>query len=246
MAAKPTVAEARWAITAGGTPAANVVTPNSGQRDTGWTPNQIAVSSFINKLALESFRWFQYLSDGQLDGDHSINGSLELLGAFSTLDVPSTATVGQLVSTGDVETGGLYVRPARRRQHPATMGQQVTGTGGTWNAAEWISGATSDVFVIPLVLNFGERITLIEASVDPASTGTITVDLLEMNETTGISVSQGSATSSGAARQTLSFAPTGGPLPVNTAAIKSYGLQYTFTTATGHRVRSAWVSTDVV
>jgi hypothetical protein len=93
MAVKPNVADARWA-----TDETNNDAPSSGQRDTGWTPGQIAVSDYFNVLGLEAYKWFLYLSDGDLDGDFSIDGNLEV--------------IQDLIVGGDFEiTGELYHGP---------------------------------------------------------------------------------------------------------------------------------------
>jgi len=63
MATKPTLADARWA-----TDESNNTAPSGGQRDTGWTANQVAVSDYFNVLGLEAYRWFTYLDDGYLTG----------------------------------------------------------------------------------------------------------------------------------------------------------------------------------
>src|SRR5687767_7427077 len=73
MATKPDIADARWA-----TDETNNTAPSSGQRDTGWTPNQVAVSDYFNVLYLEAYKWFQYLDDGDLSGNHSIDDDLTI------------------------------------------------------------------------------------------------------------------------------------------------------------------------
>lgn len=62
MATKPTVLP-RWAETAGGTPDANILEPNSGQKDTGWVTNQVPPSSVMNWLQWLAYKWIAYLDD---------------------------------------------------------------------------------------------------------------------------------------------------------------------------------------
>lgn len=103
MAAKPTVADSRWA-----TDETNNTAPSGGQRDTGWTPNQIAVSDYFNVLAFEAYSWFLYLSDGDLVGDHSITGALDVSGAVDfgdDLNVDGDVTIGGSL-TGDLDVTG--------------------------------------------------------------------------------------------------------------------------------------------
>jgi hypothetical protein len=51
----------RWARTAAGAAAANIVVPASGQLDTGWTPGQIGVSSYDNWRAQLIYDWLAQL-----------------------------------------------------------------------------------------------------------------------------------------------------------------------------------------
>ena len=51
--------------------AANTTAPSSGQRDTGWTPSQVAVSSYTNRIWAFIYLWLKWLdsittSDGRL------------------------------------------------------------------------------------------------------------------------------------------------------------------------------------
>src|SRR5688572_4558252 len=71
MANKPTTIP-RFAGTDESTPAANVVEPASGQKDTGWTQSQKPPSSYFNWLLFWIYAWIQYLSDGALRGAHTL------------------------------------------------------------------------------------------------------------------------------------------------------------------------------
>lgn len=67
MSTKPTSADAsRWA-----TDGTNNTAPSSGQKNTGWTPNQIAVSDYMNVLSNEAYKWHLYLEDGDFQGAFS-------------------------------------------------------------------------------------------------------------------------------------------------------------------------------
>lgn len=105
MATKPTVGSARWA-----TDESNNTAPSSGQRDTGWTPNQVAVSDFFNVLSLEAYRWFLYLDDGDLQGPHTFDDTVDIDGVLTTagdvvvgddLTVTDNLTVNGISSTFD-------------------------------------------------------------------------------------------------------------------------------------------------
>lgn len=62
MASKPSNL-ARWAETGGGTPAANITEPASGQKDTGWTNGQQPPSSYFNWWMTTIYAWIKYLDD---------------------------------------------------------------------------------------------------------------------------------------------------------------------------------------
>jgi hypothetical protein len=102
MADKPVVADSRWA-----TDETNNTAPSSGQRDTGWTAGQIAVSDYFNVLALEAYKWFLYLSDGALTGNHTIDGTF---GVTGNVDFDADLNVdGSVVIDGNVTLGGQFV-----------------------------------------------------------------------------------------------------------------------------------------
>lgn len=72
MAAKPSIADARWGETVGGAPAANIESPPSGARDTGSVAGTPVVSRYENWLKRQAYLWFKYVSDGVLQGTHDI------------------------------------------------------------------------------------------------------------------------------------------------------------------------------
>lgn len=133
----------------------------------------------------------------------------------------------------------------RRRTFKASAGQQVVGTGGTWDAAgAWNSGATGDVFHVPLVVDQGERITAFYARVDPAATGVITVELRKYNWATHtINPMVPTGASSGDALQMISVTGIVDPLAV-VAADADYYLEVTFTLAAGHRLFGFAIDVD--
>lgn len=89
MATKPSVADSRWAVDGSDVDATNIATPSGSQRDTGWVLNQVPPSSVENYLNNRAYRWFKYLSDGALSGNHTVDGSLQ----------PASLTVGGLPVT---------------------------------------------------------------------------------------------------------------------------------------------------
>ena len=71
MATKPTLDDSRWA-----TDETNNTAPSSGQKDTGWTPGQVAISDYFNVLGNEAYKWFSYLNDGYLTGAFGLATSI--------------------------------------------------------------------------------------------------------------------------------------------------------------------------
>jgi len=107
MATKPTVDNVRWA-----TDETNNTAPSSGQRDTGWTPNQIAVSDYFNVLGLESYRWAAYLDAGVLEGKFGVRGAISPTGITGTINNwnptgLATAAFIRATLSGDATITGL-------------------------------------------------------------------------------------------------------------------------------------------
>jgi len=102
--AKPDLELTRWAD--GET---NNTTPSSGQRDTGWTPTQLAVSAYFNSLQLANHRWFVWLNTGvweavslDLSGDLGVGGALTV--------------TGDITGSGTIEADQLYFRSTQTKQ----------------------------------------------------------------------------------------------------------------------------------
>jgi hypothetical protein len=109
VSAKPNIAESRFAVDGSDVDATNVTAPSSGQRDTGWTTNQVPPSGIWNYIANRGYRWFKYLSDGALVGDHSIAGDLTIGGQLITVasaTFTADSTTDRFTATGiDLHTG---------------------------------------------------------------------------------------------------------------------------------------------
>jgi hypothetical protein len=134
MSVKPTLANARWA-----TDLSNNTAPSSGQRDTGWTANQAAVSSYFNALGYEAYKWFEYLDDGDLDlGSGDIIGhGTRTIWAIGGEFQPSSETIaytrtGLLQNTTGLQTycRGLFL-PANARLTSLEVDIQTSSTAGT-------------------------------------------------------------------------------------------------------------------
>lgn len=154
MAAKPNIALARFASLMG----ANRIAPTGAQRDNGFQPGEPVPSGMHNELWYQSYLWSLYLSDGTLQGNHSITG---------TLDVGGAVTVANTVEANDyyhgdqvLEISGLSGRANANVTYNATTGSIASSGGGT-----------TMLFAVPL--RRGDRIK----SVTYARLGTGAVDL---------------------------------------------------------------------
>lgn len=172
MAIKPTIENARWGETAAGVVGGNDTAPASGQRDTGWALNQLAVSSYFNRIMREHYLWCLYLSDGILSGSHTFTSettfedNVELQG---TLDVNGSATVGgDATITGNLIAATLSHTAQEEHHLPALAGKIVAGTN---SAAKWSDtlgawvGVVGEVLQIPLAVRQKDRIHSVSARV---------------------------------------------------------------------------------
>lgn len=215
MAVKPLVGNARWAVSAAGVPGSNNVAPNSGQRDTGWNLNQIGVSSFFNVLAFEAFRWFQYLDEGQLSGDHSIDGNLDVNDDLTVLGslVAGPATLGNVAAV-DVTASGDFIASGSSRYRHGTRtlviapgeaygtGLTPTGTGGI------TLDATGDEAFINIPLFVGKRITAVRVRVIDNATGTTRLTVALVSKVDASITTETSMQSAGnGTLQTISMSP---------------------------------------
>lgn len=110
MASKPQIAVARWADQI----SANLLSPSSGLRDTGFLAGTPAVSGYVNTMLGELYKWALYVNDGVWDGDIALNGSFTVGGQLVTfVDFTYTAdsTTDKLARTAHgLQTGYGPVR----------------------------------------------------------------------------------------------------------------------------------------
>lgn len=129
---------ARWAETAGGTPASNIVEPASGQKDTGWTTGQKPVpSSYFNWWQHQVYRWVAYLDDLSNQtwtwaATHAFNAAVTLA---STIYSTGVGFLGQSgVNGGDaLRAVGNGAGDGLKGTGGATSGIGVEGVGGATN-----------------------------------------------------------------------------------------------------------------
>lgn len=182
MATKPTDLP-RW-----GTDATNESNPASGQKDTGWTTGQVAVSSYENWLKRVTYEWISYLNDGVLTGNHSIAGDVTITagaasGNLTMDDGALVVTTGNITATaGNISSvaGDVYHGLVRTLCLSPCMGQWVdTGSndGGysiTGNGEIQRSSAATAArdFIAPIPLFSNAVIVAIRARVDDGTTDT--------------------------------------------------------------------------
>lgn len=110
MSTKPTIGLARWADTGG----ADKTAPSSGARDIGFQEGDPADQSIVNELLYQHYLWAQYVSEGTLDGDVVIGGSLTVGGqllSFTDFTYTADNTTDQIAHTAHgLETGDGPVR----------------------------------------------------------------------------------------------------------------------------------------
>lgn len=172
MATKPTLANARFGETAGGsTVGANLVAPSSGLRDTAFQGSTPAGSGYVNDLLHEAYLWFKWLDDGP---DFTVND----LVVNGTLNVAGDAVFGTSVTLNT----SLSVTSARTMTIPAAAmtPRNDGGLGATMNnTGYWdhnVSGASA--IYVPIILPIGARITTATwFGAKTSATGTITVSL---------------------------------------------------------------------
>lgn len=236
MATKPTIADARWGETAGGTPGL-VVAPNSGQRDSGWTLNQIGISTIDNYIKRQFYLWMKYLSDGALTGNHTITGTLNVSGLV-TADAGVTCGANQNVI---VSGTGKYRRGSKIRRFSVT---RKTYSVGTLGDGVWTSSAPGQSIQLPLDgFEEGERITAVSVRVDPAGAAAMSFSIFKRVDGGSGSPSQfDSNPSSGTALQTITA--SGMTEVISAATLAIYELRIT-AGQSGDAVYSISVTTDV-
>lgn len=190
MATKPSNLP-RWGETGGGSAGPNLTEPSSGTKDVGFVTGSPTVANYVNWLLNVVYHWVQYLSDGALSGNHSIDGDLEVTGA---LELGADVTIDGTLDVGGatVLDGGLTVIGATNlsaspffggddslnihgsafsAQNPATDAVEVTA-----NGIVSTSGTANVYTAIPIPA--GRRITSISASITTSAVaGTRTLHL---------------------------------------------------------------------
>jgi hypothetical protein len=154
--------------------------PSSGKKAEGWEPKERPAAQAMNWALNTLGLWTQYLSDGALAGNHTIDGDLTVTG---DLDV-----------TGNATAEDIRFRATRVRRIPASAAKSQDGVGAwTFGASgphEWQPQATLVSLYYPIVVENVEVIDYVKLYLikgTNAST-TINVALYRINETSGSQV----------------------------------------------------------
>jgi hypothetical protein len=95
----------------------NNTEPSAGQKATGYTPGQAAVSSYFNWFMRRAGQWCQYLNDGALEGPISITTALQVTAGAGTGVVQAAGGfLGGQVKSGQWWTG--QIRPVALQDGP--------------------------------------------------------------------------------------------------------------------------------
>ena len=154
------------------------VSPPSMIVEDGATPGQSLPAQYINWLLNLSGNWAQYLSDGELEGDHSIDGDLTLTGELKhgaeTLQMTGLDWVG--------ESSYTYGTDARC----------VNGSSGNYNQ-------------VSIKLKEGDRLTNVNVFANQTGGGTLTLELVTVDDTGTVSAPIASDTATGSGINSLSL-----------------------------------------
>lgn len=149
-----------------GTDQSNEVEPTAGQKTTGWTPNQTAVSSYFNWLLRIIYEWLAYLNAGALEGNHSIDGTLDVTGVV-------TATAGVDVGANNLKytSKRLTISPFSLVTEDPVNDLSVDTNG----KMVLVNGAVGTIPV--LAAEVGQTITAYSIYAQQTAAGTLTIEL---------------------------------------------------------------------
>jgi hypothetical protein len=185
---KPNITLARWATG----PGQDVLVPSSGLRDTGFVNGTPAVPGYVNELLNQLYLWAVYLDTGDLDGDFTVDGSLEV---GSELIVGGTLTANQDVSVvGLVEAqgtirgeaglqsgGDMFHEGTQFLTIPGSMSIDANGThtkllGSAIGAhIGWTLASSTDKITYPIALELGDHIKSLKLFLNKGSNGSNTI-----------------------------------------------------------------------
>lgn len=171
MATKPDPANARWS-----TDGTNETAPSSGQRDTGWTDQQTAISDYENILHHQAYNWFLYLDDGDLQGPHTFDDTVDIAGLLTASDGITVGANEHVTISGT----GRYKHGDMKLLIPGSVAQAFGGSATYGTAAGWVVLSGADLF-FPITLPVGARIKSFNLFANLTTTATKTVVFYRAN-----------------------------------------------------------------
>lgn len=112
---KPIIEDTRWAVTTLGVESTTQSDPDGTLKDDGYQDDDIPDPRDWNWWHRHAHKWFQYLDSGNLDGDHTVSGSLTVgdqLFSFTNFTFTADHTTGRLSATANpLVTGDGPIRP---------------------------------------------------------------------------------------------------------------------------------------
>lgn len=134
MAEKPLVVP-RWNLSGD-----NRLAPSAGEIDAGHAFGGVPSSGRENHLKFYTGEWLEYLKDGSLSGDHSVEGNLAVQDDITVID-------------------GFFKRPFRPLVLPASCATLISGTGTLQHTgSQWRITSTSAILRFPILLPEGDEV----------------------------------------------------------------------------------------
>lgn len=129
----------RWA-----TDQTNNDAPSSGQKDTGWTPNQDGVSDYDNWVKYWTYKWIEWLNDGDVSFDDLTTNSV-IYSGITSYALNGDVTVFDPLSSGNTNSlHTVVITPSDNFQ----IKGMVNGTNG--QVVEFINAAAAAHVILKL------------------------------------------------------------------------------------------------
>jgi hypothetical protein len=138
--AKPTIADARWAETVGEVASAELTTPASGDRDTGFIPGDPAAARVVNYIIRQLYLWAKW-SDTIEDEDFTWTGDHEFDGGDVLVTAPGSWEFQGLVEF----TGADPTFAARNEVAPTLINGWTDGTDATHKSVAYVKHPDNSV-----------------------------------------------------------------------------------------------------
>lgn len=212
------------------------MTPVSGKLDIGTLPGERLPAQYDNWYKKWAGDWLQYLSDAAFQGATSFDTTVTM-GANQHVIVSGT---------------GAHKRGTRMRHIPLLAGFQLSGTAMTFGATDDAAGstATNNVFRIPILVDEGERITLVQSRVQVNAGANTIVLKIYKDDQTGATPSRsqlGSTATSVGSGATLETLTSGALTEQVGSTFIQYFAEYTVTAfaGAGSNMFGIYVTTDI-